>query len=248
MTDALLFLHVLAAFLLVGAVVMLSSVALGACRPPRTISIANLFWDAGGIGTLVFGVWLALDIDGYGLFDFWIIAAIVLWAIATELGRRARGAPRDGNTGQFAQWHWLAALVVLVLLVDMIFKPGPDRARPRPYLRVGDPALPARRSARWSSWARSCSPRPRSSAPGAPTTPAALRLGYRALLLGALPAWLVMRVAAQWVVDESLQGRRGRRGVDRHRLRRPPSSACCCSSPRRSSPASPRAARPAAGA
>ena len=32
---------------------------------------------------------------------------------------------------------------------------------------------------------------------------AALRLGYRALLYAALPAWLVMRVAAQWVLDES---------------------------------------------
>ena len=31
---------------------------------------------------------------------------------------------------------------------------------------------------------------------------AALRLGYRALLLGALPSWLVMRVAAQWLADE----------------------------------------------
>ena len=31
----------------------------------------------------------------------------------------------------------------------------------------------------------------------------ALRLGYRSLLIGALPAWLVMRVAAQWVLEES---------------------------------------------
>jgi hypothetical protein len=30
-----------------------------------------------------------------------------------------------------------------------------------------------------------------------------LRLGYRALLLVALPGWLVMRVAAQWVLEES---------------------------------------------
>jgi hypothetical protein len=31
----------------------------------------------------------------------------------------------------------------------------------------------------------------------------ALRLGYRALLLAALPSWLVMRVSAQWLVSES---------------------------------------------
>jgi hypothetical protein len=30
----------------------------------------------------------------------------------------------------------------------------------------------------------------------------ALRLGYRSLLLAALPSWLVMRVAAQWLLDE----------------------------------------------
>jgi hypothetical protein len=29
-----------------------------------------------------------------------------------------------------------------------------------------------------------------------------LRLAYRSLLIGALPAWIVMRVAAQWVADE----------------------------------------------
>jgi hypothetical protein len=32
---------------------------------------------------------------------------------------------------------------------------------------------------------------------------AAVRLGYRALLLAALPAWVVMRASAQWVLDES---------------------------------------------
>ena len=30
-----------------------------------------------------------------------------------------------------------------------------------------------------------------------------LRLGYRALLLVALPSWFVMRIAAQWILDES---------------------------------------------
>ena len=31
---------------------------------------------------------------------------------------------------------------------------------------------------------------------------AMLRLGYRSLALGALPAWIVMRVGAQWIADE----------------------------------------------
>ena len=123
MTDTLLFLHVLAAFLLMGTVVMLSGVALGAAAPGRTISVANVLWDVGGIGTLVFGVWLALDIDGYGLLDFWILAAIVLWLVATELGRRARNTVGEARE-RFARWHWLRTAVVVLLLADLIFKPG----------------------------------------------------------------------------------------------------------------------------
>jgi hypothetical protein len=34
-----------------------------------------------------------------------------------------------------------------------------------------------------------------------------LRLGYRSLLIGALPAWIVMRAAAEWIADkEELTG------------------------------------------
>ena len=36
---------------------------------------------------------------------------------------------------------------------------------------------------------------------------ALLRLGYRSLMLGALPAWIVMRGAAEWIADkEGLTG------------------------------------------
>jgi hypothetical protein len=31
---------------------------------------------------------------------------------------------------------------------------------------------------------------------------AGLRLGFRSLLIGAIPAWIVMRVSAQWIADE----------------------------------------------
>ena len=123
MTDALLFLHVLAGFMLLATVVMLSGVALGVAAPPRTVSLANLLWDVGGIATLVFGIWLALDIDGYGILDFWILAAIVLWLVAAEVGRRARAAVGAAHE-RFARWHWLRAALVVLLLADMIFKPG----------------------------------------------------------------------------------------------------------------------------
>jgi hypothetical protein len=130
--DWLLFLHVLSAFSLVGAAVVFWTIVLATRSETASLTQrsadaisrpANVAIIAGTAGTIIFGIWLALDIDGYGLLDFWIIAAIVLWLIATELGRRARGAVGDA-TGRFAQWHWLRAAVVVLLLADMIFKPG----------------------------------------------------------------------------------------------------------------------------
>jgi hypothetical protein len=133
--DTLLFLHLLTAFALVATVVIFSAFALGAATEPRLLTIGNALWAIGGLGTLVFGVWLALYVDGYELWDGWIIAAIVLWAIATELGRRAQlaytpaagtreGAAAAGAERQAAMWHWLRSVVVLALLVVMIYKPG----------------------------------------------------------------------------------------------------------------------------
>jgi hypothetical protein len=34
----------------------------------------------------------------------------------------------------------------------------------------------------------------------------ALRLGYRSLLLAAIPAWIVMRVGAEWIASEEFDG------------------------------------------
>jgi hypothetical protein len=135
--DWLLFLHVLAGFALVVTVVMFTAFALGAPLTARAFSVANALWAVGGIGTIVLGIWLALDIDGYELWDGWILGAIVLWAIATELGRRAQeqltplvegaggGEVDAGPTArQAAMWHWLRAIAVLLILFLMIFKPG----------------------------------------------------------------------------------------------------------------------------
>ena len=123
MYDWLLFMHVRAAFLLVATVVSHSAVVLGAPAPARAISLTNVLWDVGGLGTLVFGVWLALNVDGYEVWDGWILAAIVLWAVATELGRRSRAAIDDA-AGPLARWHWLRTIAVLGLLVLMVWKPG----------------------------------------------------------------------------------------------------------------------------
>jgi hypothetical protein len=128
--DWLLFLHVLSAFLLVITVVMYSAVALGGTLGGRATFIADRLWDVGGLGTLILGVWLALKLDEYGIFDGWIIGAIVLWLVATGLGdtvRRRLAEPRDGatvTTGAVNTMHWLRTLTVLALLVLMIWKPG----------------------------------------------------------------------------------------------------------------------------
>jgi hypothetical protein len=134
--DWLLFLHVLMAFFLVGTVVIFSAFALGAPADPPLLSIANVLWAIGGLGTLVLGIWLALYVDGYEIWDGWILGAIGLWAVATELGRRAQvgygtvtADPGEGGAGaaaprQAALMHWLRSVAVLGLLVVMIYKPG----------------------------------------------------------------------------------------------------------------------------
>jgi hypothetical protein len=133
--ETLLFLHVLAAFILVVTVVVFSAIALGAPRDSRLLEVANAFWAAGALGTLAFGIWLALYVDGYDLLDGWILSAIVLWAVATELGRRAQAAftaaPAGAElasvprlSGRATLMHWLRSLAVLALLVVMIYKPG----------------------------------------------------------------------------------------------------------------------------
>ena len=74
------------------------------------------------------GIWLALDVDGYEIWDGWILGAIVLWAVATETGRRARRRARRPRAPPLAPaptiWHWLRTLLVIALLVVMVWKPG----------------------------------------------------------------------------------------------------------------------------
>jgi hypothetical protein len=126
--DWLLFLHVLAAFALVVTVVVLSAPAVGYATDGRLLTVARAAWGIGGLGTLVFGIWLAIYVKGYEVWDGWIISAIVLWAISAELGRRAEvgfaAAEGDPARARASLFHWLRAIAVLALLVVMIYKPG----------------------------------------------------------------------------------------------------------------------------
>ena len=127
MYDTLLFLHVLSAFALVITVVVFSAFALGAPTDTRILGVGNVMWGIGGLGTIVFGIWLAIYVKGYQVWDGWVIAAIILWAVATELGRRAQegfAGAAGSDRSRAVLMHWLRSLTVLALLVVMIYKPG----------------------------------------------------------------------------------------------------------------------------
>ena len=124
MDDWLLFFHLFAAFLLAVTIVMYSAVALGAAAPGRTLFVADRCWDVGGLGTLIFGIWLALKLDQYGFFDGWILGALALWFVATGLGQSVQRRVASDETSAIAAMHWIRTLVVLGLLVLMVWKPG----------------------------------------------------------------------------------------------------------------------------
>ena len=122
MYDWLLFFHLIAGFLLGVTVVIYSAVALGATAPGRTLFVADRCWDVGGLGTLILGIWLALHLDEYGLFDGWILGAIALWLVATGLGQSIQRRTASGEAA--AGMHWIRTIVIIGLLVLMIWKPG----------------------------------------------------------------------------------------------------------------------------
>ena len=124
MYDTLLFLHLLAAFLLAVTVVTYTAVALGAPTAGRTLFVADRCWDVGGLGTLVLGIWLALYLDEYDFWDGWILGAIVLWLLATGLGQTVQRRLASGETSAVSTMHWLRTITVLGLLVLMVWKPG----------------------------------------------------------------------------------------------------------------------------
>ncbi len=131
MYHALLFLHVLSAFLMVSGVVIFSAFVLGSPVTRLLKLAAEILWGVGGVGTIVFGIWLALNRPQYEIWDGWIIAAVVLWVLATGAGSQVSQAvqPGDGESraaldrrAKFA--HWMRVLLVVLLLIDMVWKPG----------------------------------------------------------------------------------------------------------------------------
>ena len=127
--EWLLLLHVLGAFA-IGATLVLYGGVLLAERGPEPAApgigvltkLGSVLFNVGGFLTIVFGIWLAIDVDGYELWDFWIAAAIVLWFASAEVGRRLARA--FATTRAAGGLYALLFLLVLAFLVMMIFKPG----------------------------------------------------------------------------------------------------------------------------
>ena len=154
--DWLLALHVLSAFAYVAGVVLFWILIVAVRRidtPEETIrmgpivNVGNAAVGIGAGGTILLGIWLAFALDGYAIWDGWIIAALILWAIAAAFGQRTGAAYMQGmtkaneleaagqrganmellalnRTSNGVLMHALASVVVLLILLDMIFKPG----------------------------------------------------------------------------------------------------------------------------
>ncbi len=134
--DWLLFLHVLGAFLALGALTALWALVL-ASRPAAPIlapdsvmrfgRVSGILVGAGMMGALVFGIWLAIDVDGYELWDGWILASLVLWALAGwaggESGKAFTDDAADGRQ-KGIRLQSVNTVAVLVILALMIWKPG----------------------------------------------------------------------------------------------------------------------------
>ena len=119
----------------------------GTIRMEPVVKVGNAATGIGAGGTLIFGIWLAFSYGGYDIWDPWIVAAIVLWFVAAGIGQRtgkaylvpvqkAQELNAAGQTGpnsellalnrtsQGLMLQFLASLVLVLILADMIWKPG----------------------------------------------------------------------------------------------------------------------------
>jgi hypothetical protein len=134
--DWILFLHVLSAFVLVGALTALWGLVLatrpaapmiGPLEAQRYGNIAGPLVGVGTGGVLLFGVWLAIQSDDFHPWDGWIVAALVLWVVSTAVGGKAgQEFQRDpvGGRRSGIVYQALSSLGTLIVLVLMIWKPG----------------------------------------------------------------------------------------------------------------------------
>ena len=154
--DWMLALHVLSAFAFVAGIILFwvlivavrrTDTPEGTLRMGPLTRVADAAIGVGAGGTIVLGIWLAFSVGGYDIWDGWIVAALVLWLITAELGRRASAAyvpgvkkaqelQAAGQAGPNAELlalnrtangvvlQTLISVVALLIIIDMIWKPG----------------------------------------------------------------------------------------------------------------------------
>ena len=150
--DWMLALHLLAAFAIASALVLYSVLVFNGRRSEspeqqrllfRIAPIGTPLIGGGAVLALILGVILAIDSDQYEIWNGWIIAAIALWALMGAIGGRTgkyytdvqklaaeggEGAQQEvvarlrAPTG--AMLHLATVLVFVLILLDMVFKPG----------------------------------------------------------------------------------------------------------------------------
>src|SRR3954466_2905682 len=133
--EVLLFFHVFGAFALVAGTTAMAPFALGIgaqaferIDTARLALIGAIMSGVGAVLTLVLGLWLVGNV-GYSFVRFWILGALVLWAIAGysngEVSKVARGVGKGEDSGRDVRVLWIVdAIGATLLLVLMVWKPG----------------------------------------------------------------------------------------------------------------------------
>jgi uncharacterized membrane protein len=153
--DWILALHLLSAFAYVAGMIVFWVLIVavrqtdtpdGTIRMAPVVKVGMIGTAVGSVGTIVFGLWLTFSVGGYRIWNFWILAALVLWAIAGGVGGKtgmeyrkgmdkAQELAAAGQTGPNAELlalnrtqngvvlHAIASAALLLLLIDMIWKP-----------------------------------------------------------------------------------------------------------------------------
>lgn len=141
--------HLLAAFAAAAALVLFTALIFSG-RRMTSLAETRLLFRLGGVGgpligagmglALVFGIILALKSSEFEIWNGWIIAAFVLWALTGAAGGRTgayytsvQRLAEEGNEAEVLArlraptgplLHLATAGLFLLLLLDMLFKPG----------------------------------------------------------------------------------------------------------------------------
>jgi Predicted integral membrane protein (DUF2269) len=154
--DWIFAIHLLSAATLVGALVMswILTVALRSVDTAgttlsfdRVAMVGATAIGVGLVGAIAFGIWLAILREAFHPWDGWVIAAIILWCIATAAivravaeyrkpAEKARELIASGQTGPSDELtalnrsstglllRALASVAIVLIVIDMVYKPG----------------------------------------------------------------------------------------------------------------------------